>query len=55
MIVQLEIEDGLIREELAYIDVSVIEHLYSSTDDVKFSLEKCQLVMYAQITVVMSL
>lgn len=40
MIVQLGSENGFTREEMAFIDVSVIDRLYSSTDDIKFILEK---------------
>lgn len=40
IIVQLGTENGFTREEMAYIDVSVIERLYSNTDDIKFSQDK---------------
>ncbi|MCU0097511.1 PEP-utilizing enzyme [Bacillus sp. OR9] len=40
MIVRLGVMHGFTREEIAFMDVSVIDRLYSGTDDVKFLLEK---------------
>ncbi|MFF2886910.1 PEP-utilizing enzyme [Paenibacillus sp. NPDC057967] len=40
IIERLGAEHGFTREEMAFMDVSVIDRLYSSADDVKFSLEK---------------
>ncbi len=40
MIVRLGVMHGFTREEMAFMDVSVIDRLYSGTDDVKFLLEK---------------
>ncbi|PGV66231.1 phosphoenolpyruvate synthase [Bacillus cereus] len=40
MIVRLGVMHGFTREEMAFMDVSVIDRLYSGADDVKFLLEK---------------
>ncbi|PEM85125.1 phosphoenolpyruvate synthase [Bacillus wiedmannii] len=40
MIVKLGVMHGFTREEMTFMDVSVIDRLYSGTDDVKFLLEQ---------------
>ncbi|MFJ3388354.1 MULTISPECIES: hypothetical protein [unclassified Lysinibacillus] len=40
MVMQLGVKYGFTQEEMAFMDISAIERLYSGTEDVKFLLEK---------------